>query len=192
MEYGIVCRKGNSALLKLLPEIMESNHAERELWKLLFGELHFELLELLKKIKQYDQLMIEIAKENEDTVRLQKLPGVGPITSLAIVASVNNINDFENGRQFSAWLGLVPKQNSSGGKTKLLGITKRGDKYTRKLLVHGGRLLVQHVTKDKSEWLYHLKTRRGYNKAAVAQANKTARRIYAVLKHKDQYDFNRA
>ena len=103
------------------------------------------------------------------------------MTSTAIVAAVNNYRDFKNGRQFAAWLGLVPKQESSGGKTVLRGITKRGDKYIRKLLVQGAPVELRLAEKRKNTWALKLKDRKGVNKTAVAMANKTARRIWAVL-----------
>lgn len=188
-EYGIVFNKGSHNLLKELPLLLECNkNTERDFWRLIFQDLYNELSELSSKVRKYDKLIVTISNKHPECKRLQTLPGVGPITAVAIIAAVNNINDFRNGRQFSAWLGIVPKQNSSGGKTKLLGITKRGDKYIRKLLVHGGRTMVQYADKEKTPWLYHLKKRRGYNKASVAQANKTARRIYAILKYGEEYN----
>ena len=124
--------------------------------------------------------------------RLEKIPGIGPVTASAIVAAVGKPHDFKNGRQFSAWLGLVPQQNSTGGKTKLLGITKRGDRYIRKLLVHGARMEVRYAKKRGNHWLMAIHQRRGYNKAAVAFANRNARRIWAVLAHDTEYQLEAA
>lgn len=110
--------------------------------------------------------------------------GIGPITASAIVATISDGNAFKNGREASAWLGLVPKQHSSGNKTILGGITKRGDRYVRKLLVHGARSVVNtcdNKTDRKNQWVADKKLRCGYNKATVALANKNARIIWAIL-----------
>jgi len=122
--------------------------------------------------------------------RLVTIPGVGPITATAIIGSVPDINGFKSGRHLSAWLGLVPKQNSSGGKQRLLGITKRGDKYLRMLLVHGGRAVVRcagNKTDKRSLWVVAKAKARGKNKAAVAVANKNARVIWKILKTDQVY-----
>lgn len=189
MEYGIVCNKGFFHLLDYLKNLQNDPNAERSLWKMMLQDLYNELLETIEKIQEYDKLISKIANKNEDGKRLMKLDGIGPVTALALLATINNIHDFKNGRQLSAYFGIVPKQHSTGGKTKLLGITKRGDAYVRKLLIHGARACLQYVSEDKDPWLYQLKKRAGYNKAAVAQANKTTRQIFAVLKKKDKYNF---
>lgn len=121
--------------------------------------------------------------ENESSQKLEAIPGIGPITASAIVATVGNATEFKNGRQLAAWLGLVPKQNSSGGKQVLLGISKRGDTYLRTLLIHGGRAVIRVVEKkDLSDnWLRNLISRRNKNVAAVALANKNARIVWALL-----------
>ena len=121
--------------------------------------------------------------DNEASRRLEAIPGIGPITASAIVATVGNAAEFKNGRQLAAWLGLVPKQNSSGGKQTLLGISKRGDTYLRTLLIHGARSVIRFAeNKAKPEsWLRKLMARRNKNVAAVALANKNARIIWALL-----------
>ena len=115
-------------------------------------------------------------KENEASQRLEAIPGIGPITASAIVASVGNAAEFKNGRQFAAWFGLVPRQHSSGGKQVLLGISKRGDTYLRTLLVHGARAVIRFAGKkaEPESWLRQLIARRNKNIAAVALANKKA------------------
>lgn len=143
-------------------------------------EMDRQVLELESQIKQWH-------RENEASRKLEAIPGIGPITASAIVATVGNATEFKNGRQLAAWLGLVPKQCSSGGKQVLLGISKRGDTYLRTLLIHGARAVIR-VAEKKAEpdsWLRKLMSRRNKNVVAVALANKNARVIWALLA-KDQ------
>ncbi len=115
--------------------------------------------------------------------KLEAIPGIGPITASAIVATVGDAREFKNGRQMAAWMGLVPRQNSSGGKQTLLGISKRGDVYLRTLLIHGARAVIR-LAENKAEpssWLRKLMARRNKNVAAVALANKNARIVWALL-----------
>ena len=189
LEYGIIIPRGRAHLVRSLTELItESEHSKRLLWRETFEALRDEFRELEEKVKHYDRILRRISQENEACQALEELRGVGPVTSTAIVAAVGNPADFKSGRQFAAWLGLVPKQYTTGGKPKLLGITKRGDKYIRKLLVHGGRSEVQLAKKRENTWLLALKERRGFNRASVAQANKNARRIWATLNnfHKEK------
>jgi len=118
------------------------------------------------------------------------IPGVGPLTATALVAAVSDASAFKNGRQFAAWLGLVPRQHSTGGKDRLLGISKRGDSYLRKLLVHGARTTIRWVgrkTDRRSPWIRQLVERRGKNRTAVAVANKNARIVWALLTSHQDY-----
>ncbi len=141
-----------------------------------FKELNRQVEELELQIKLWH-------KENEASQRLEAIPGIGPITASAIVATVGNATEFKNGRQLSASLGLVPKQRSSGGKQTLLGISKRGNTYLRTLMIHGARAVIRFA-ENKAEpdsWLRKLMMRRNKNVAAVALANKNARIIWALL-----------
>ena len=116
--------------------------------------------------------------------RLMTIPGIGPLTATALVAAVSNASAFKNGRQFAAWIGLVPRQHSTGGKPRLLGISKRGDVYLRTLFIHGARATLRWLrlkTDRRSTWLRGLMDRRGKNKAAVALANKNARIAWVLL-----------
>lgn len=139
--------------------------------------------------RQVEELEHEIQRwhrSNEASCKLAEIPGVGPITASALAASVGDAKAFKNGRQMAAWLGLVPKQHSSGGKPTLLGISKRGDTYLRTLMIHGARALVRYAnekTESASGWLLGLVARRNANVAAVAQANKNARIAWALLAH---------
>ncbi|SBS33288.1 Transposase IS116/IS110/IS902 family protein [Marinomonas spartinae] len=119
-----------------------------------------------------------------------KVEGIGPLTATALIATVGDIREFKNGRQFSAWLGLVPRQRSSGGKTRYGRITKRGDVYLRTLLVHGARAVMRFIDNNhdrKSKWVKAIKERRGFNKAAVALAAKHARILWAILSKGSDY-----
>ena len=142
-----------------------------------------QLQQLLKRAQESEM-------SSEVCQRLGKVPGIGPVTATAIVAAVSDASVFKNGRQMAAWLGLVPKQDSSGGKTTLLGISKRGDVYLRTLLIHGGRSVV-HSAKNKtdkySQWVLKKEMSRGRNKAAVAVANKNARILWKLLKSAECY-----
>lgn len=184
-EYGVVVGRQVGQLRRRLPEILED--AENELTGFgrgLFAELYEELVRLDKRIAACDQQIDQIFKGSELCQRLVEVEGIGPITATALVASVSDPKVFQKGRQMSAWLGLVPKQNSTGGKTVLLGISKRGDRYLRTLLIHGARAVVSRAEgKDdaRSRWINQLKQRCGMNKACVALANKNARIVWALM-----------
>jgi transposase len=118
------------------------------------------------------------------------IPGIGPITATALIAAVGEVSGFSNGRQFSAWLSLVPKQHATDGQTRLLGISKRGDSYLRKLLIHGARATLRWArttTDRRSQWIRGLLERRGWNRTAVAVANKNARIVWALLSRAEVY-----
>lgn len=184
-EYGVIIAKGIGHLRKQLPLILEA--AENELTvkgRALFADLYEELCHLDKKINQYDEKLAIIFKNNSVCQRLAEIEGLGVISTTALIAAVGNPDVFKNGRQMSAWLGLVPRQHSSGSKQLMLGISKRGDGYLRKLLVHGARSVVyraQNKTDKRSVWINQLVQRRGKNKTCVAIANKNVRIIWAML-----------
>lgn len=190
-EYGIIVAQGVNKIRKALPEILED--AENELTMLgrqLFSELSEELREQDEKIAIYDIKIEAIFKSNEQCQRVSKIDGIGQMTATAIVSAIGDPSTFKNGRHFSAYLGLVPRQSSSGGKEKLLGISKRGDTYLRTLLIHGARSVVMHAKnkEDKrSLWINNLVARRGANRAAVAVANKNARIIWRLLAKNETY-----
>ncbi|MBN2143702.1 MAG: IS110 family transposase [Candidatus Aureabacteria bacterium] len=140
--------------------------------------------------EQLNRQLEEIAKKNEAVRTIQTIPGFGPINSLAFIISIGSIYSYKSGRDVSAFLGLVPKQNSSGEKIRLGGITKKGACYTRTLLIHGARAFVMHGMKfDKNKlWLDSIRIRRGYNKAVVAWANKMCRIAWSLLKNKSSYE----
>ena len=132
-----------------------------------------------------------ICRQNEDCQRILGIPGVGELTATAMIAAVPDANVFRNGRHMSAWLGLVPRQSSSGDKQKLLGISKRGDRYLRTLLIHGARAALSQckdVDSKYGRWLTAKKSTLSFNKAAVALANKNARIIWSILKSGKEFD----
>lgn len=190
-EYGIVLPTGVSVLRKRLPELLEDGeNGLSDLFRPLLADCYQQLQEIDKHIDFYTQALKRHAQHNEAIRRLQTIPGYGPIVASVYHAVVGNGQGFRKGRDVSASLGLVPKQHSTGGKTVLLGISKRGDRYLRSLLVHGARAVVrQAANKDDalSRWINKLKATRGFNKTAVALANKMARIGWVILRHETVY-----
>jgi transposase len=183
-EFGIVLPKRIAAITQGMPEILED--AENGLpgaMRRLLERLTENLKEMDRHVKDLETQIRSWHNENEDSKKLEAIPGIGPITASAIVASVGDAREFKNGRQLAAWIGLVPKQNSSGGKQALLGISKRGDTYLRTLLIHGARAVARFAEKkaEPQSWLRELMARRNKNVAAVALANKNARIVWALL-----------
>ena len=183
-EFGIIIPQGIRSITKRMPEILED--AENGLP----GAMRNLLERLTENLKEMDRQVNELEakiqlwhRENAASLKLAEIPGLGPITASAIVATVGDAREFKNGRQLAAWLGLVPKQHSSGGKPTLLGISKRGDTYLRTLMIHGARAVIRFA-ENKAEpnvWLGKLMARRNKNIAAVALANKNARVVWALL-----------
>jgi transposase len=190
-EYGLVVPKGPAALRKRIPELLED--AENGLsfgFRALLAELQEELKTLQQDIDTVSERIEREVRQDEDGRRLLEVPGIGPLTASALIAAVAGARQFRNGRQMAAFLGLVPRQHSSGGKSRLLGIHKRGDGYLRGLLIHGARSVLQYATDkpdDRSRWLMNLAARRHRNVAIVAQANKTARIAWAILTTEQRY-----
>ena len=183
-EFGIVVPQGIHSIGKLMPDILED--AENGLpgtMRHLLKRLNDHLKELGRQVEELELQIKLWHKENESSQKLEAIPGICPITASAIVATVGNAREFKNGRQLAAWLGLVPKQRSSGGKQILLGISKRGDTYLRTLLIHGARAVIRFAESkaEPESWLNKLIMRRNKNVAAVALANKNARIIWALL-----------
>jgi transposase len=193
LEYGVCMAKGYPTLRKRLPEIIDDTkngltNSTREL----FSMLYIELIDLDEKVSVYDKKLQTIFKENEGCQRISKIAGVGPIVATAILTQLSDPAYFKNGRHFAAYLGLVPKQHSSGGKERLLGISKRGNKYLRTLLIHGARSALIRIDKKsgkQSEWLKQLIARVGINRATVALANKNARVIWAMFARNEAYRY---
>ena len=191
-EYGIIVPRGICQIGKRLPAILEDGENDLPgLFRRLLQRLGEHLKELDRQVSELDAQIQLWHRQHEGSCRLAQVPGIGPITASALVASIGDAKSFENGRQLAAWLGLVPRQHSSGGKTALLGISKRGDGYLRTLLVHGARAVLR-VAESKpnyaASWIAGLVERRHPNVAAVALANKNARIVWALLRHDRNYD----
>jgi len=185
-EFGLIIPQGIGNIAKRIPELIED--ACNELpgsFRLLIDRLMTHLKELDRQVCELEARIKVWHRESELSSRLEKVPGIGPITASALVATIGDAKSFDNGRQLSAWMGLVPKQNSSGGKTNLLGISKRGDSYLRTLLIHGARSAIlagqRKAEGNVDSWLKGLLQRRNHNVAAVALANKNARIVWALL-----------
>jgi len=195
-EHGIVIARDIAQLRKRLAEIIGDSAGELSaLLQSLMRELHAELLALDVRVRSFDLRLREIFRNSEQCQRLGKIEGIGPITATALVAAVGDRSSFKNGREFAAWLGLVPKQRSSGGRQRLFGISKRGDRYLRTLLIHGARAALARVggkQDPRSAWLGRLRLRRHPNIAAVALANKNARIVWAMLRGEEAYDMRRS
>ncbi len=184
---------------KRLPEILEdAENALPGLFRQLLRQLGEHLKTLTQLVEEMEQQIQQWHSENEASQKLAAVPGIGAITATAMVASVGDARNFSNGRQFAAWLGLVPRQHSSGGKPTLLGISKRGDRYLRTLLIHGARSVIEaaerrtkpvvlEASTQQRSWLQALVLRRNKNVAAVALANKNARVIWALLAQDRHY-----
>ena len=193
-EYDIVISRRVESLRNALPDILED--AENKLtadFRILLKGLQEDLIHLDDRIGSQDQVIKRLAQEHEGAKRLQQLRGIGPITATALIAAIGDGRQFARGRDAAAWCGLVPGQHSSGGKSKLLGISKRGDTYLRTLMIHGARAVLRYPqNKDDrlSQWLQKLCNRRNKNIAAVALANKTMRMAWALLVRGQDYDPN--
>lgn len=182
-EFGIVVPPGIGQLGKRMAQILEDGeNGLPGVMRQLLQRLNAHLKELDREVNELEAQIQAWYRDNEASRKLAEIPGVGPITASALVASIGDGKSFENGRQLSAWLGLPPRQHSTGGKANLLGMSKRGDVYLRTLLIHGARSVIRQVEDKEGEgWLKQLLRRRNKNIAAVALANKNARIVWALL-----------
>ena len=191
MEYGITLPQGLGHIVKCVPAILEDGENELPgVFRQLLQRLADHLKELDYQVKELETQIQVWHRENDASRKLAGIPGIGPITASALVASIGDASNFKNGRQLAAWLGLVSRQHSSGGKQILQGISKRGDAYLRTLLIHGARSVIRVAagkTNQTSSWLLNLVERRHKNVAAVALANKNARIVWALLTHQREY-----
>ncbi len=190
-EYGVVIAPSPGKVRAMLPTLLEDEHEYlTPLAKATFRALYEHLLDLEQRIEQMDDRLGQLFTEHPMCQKIAAVPGIGPLTATALVAAIPAPQLFRNGRHLAAWLGLVPRQQSSGERVVLRGISKRGDRYLRTLLIHGARAVVSRAegTGDpQSRWMSELKQRRGTAVAAVALANKNARVVWAVLAHEDVY-----
>jgi transposase len=190
-EYGVVIGVGLDRLRRALPEIVADDaNGIPGIAREVIADATEQLRELDTRIAAYDRRIAALARASEPVQRLMKIEGVGPVTATALVACVGDAKVFNNGRQFAAWLGLTPRQHSTGGKQRLGAMTKHGDVYLRTLLIHGARAVLRVTPKRcdaKSRWAETLRRRRPDNVAAVALAAKHARIIWAILAHARDY-----
>ena len=188
-EYGIVLRQGRwHFATQASAAIADADLSD--LARVIFGELLDQLDDLDRRVKRLDATMVALCRTNAICRRLAKLPGVGPVVATAIVAAVNDGRQFRSGREMAAWIGLVPRQYTTGGKPRLGGIGRRANHYLRRQLIHGARAVVSRLPKHddpRSIWLKALLARRGFNRTIVALANKTARIAWALLSREEEY-----
>ncbi|GAC1336015.1 MAG: IS110-like element ISPa11 family transposase [Collimonas sp.] len=194
-EFGLIIPVGIAYVYQRVPLLLD---AADDSLPGAFKALVLRMLDHLKDLdRQVGELEVQIQawhRSNALSRKLEGIPGIGPITASALVASVGDAKNFVSGRQLAAWLGLVPRQHSTGGKSTLLGISKRGDTYLRTLLIHGARSVILQAGRkpDGQGWLHNLLARRNKNVAAVALANKNARTVWALLAHDRQYQHDYA
>jgi transposase len=189
-EYGLIAPKELSALRRALPCWLEdADNGLTDRFRRLLDGLWCDFRALDERVIEFDSEIAELAR-SEPAMRLQQLRGIGPMIATALLAAVGDATQFTNGRQLAASLGLTPRQHSSGGKERLLGISKRGDAYLRTLMIHGARSAIR-TAKNKDDrvslWALRVAARSHPNVAAVALANKTARMAWAMLRHGTNY-----
>jgi transposase len=190
-EFGLILPKGRYSAQHDIPGILEDgDNGLPMLARRLLNDTYLRLRTLNEQILAYDRELNHLVKDSEPAQRLMTIPGIGAITATALLASVGDPRQFKNGRQFAAWLGLTPRQYTTGGKIRLGRITKKGDAYLRTLLIHGTRAVLSTI-KDKDDKLSHwsraLIERRGYKRAAVALAAKNARIVWALMVRNETY-----
>ncbi|MDE1474552.1 IS110 family transposase [Xenorhabdus bovienii] len=187
LEFGETVHKGRASLDKAMPEVFERLRGKLAPFLLgLLEEQYHRLNEIDEQIEQVEKQLIAWAKQNTDCQRIMKIPGIGVLIATATIATMGDSSAFRSGREFSAYLGLVPKQTGTGGRVKLLGISKRGDTYLRTLFIHGARVATL-LTKTPLPWVTELKKRRLVCVAIVGMANKLARTVWVLVAHQREY-----
>ena len=191
LEFGVAVSCGRRKLLNQLPELLDAGEAElTDVDRGLLWELYEELLGLEARMAELDERIAREARAHEPCQRLREVPGIGPVVSTALLASAGDAREFASARHFSASLGLVPRQHSTGGRSRLFGISKRGDKYLRTQLIHGARAFLRVAARrdDRlARWAVTVQERRGTNVAIVAVANKLARIAWVLLARGERY-----
>lgn len=190
-EYGVFLPVGIRPFRARLPEVLEdADNALTTLTREIIADQAQRLRELDERIAAYDRRIDRSFRASDVCQRLASVAGVGPVAATALVAAVGDARYFKNGRHFAAWLGLVPRQHSTGDRQRLLGISKRGDTYLRTLLIHGARSVMRRCdgrTDARGQWMRKLRDRRGFNRACVALANKNARILWALMVNEETY-----
>jgi transposase len=191
LERGIVFPKGRSRLMRRLDEIGVDGLSVSPRVRQLLADLREEWAALDKRITAYDEEFAALTRTDAQARRLSSVPGVGAINATALLAAIGDGSAFARGRDLASWLGLTPRQHSTGGKTKMLGISKRGNRYLRKQLIHGARAALPHLAAKPTRmgaWLRDMLTRSHPNVVVVALAAKLARIVWAVLRHESSFD----
>jgi len=192
LEYGLVIPQGIRAVFVEVPNILEdAENALDARMRCLLQDLAEHLKALDARVERLDGMIADSNRQDARVAQLEAVPGIGPLTASALVATVGNVENFDEGRSLAAYVGLVPRQHSTGGKTTLLGISKRGDRYLRTLLIHGARSVIRAAENRQDAlgaWIRQLLSRRSKNVVAVALANKNARIVWALLKHQRKFD----
>lgn len=205
-ERGILIPQGPSRFKSMIPQICSEHWEEFSgAFQALLSDNYADFQNLEEEIRRLDKLLKEQAHQNDACKRLMSIPGVGPLTATALVSQVNDAKHFKNGRQLSAYIGMTPRERSSGGKQKLLGITKRGNKRLRTLLIMAARAIINGISRRKRDkdgaicvlsdfdvWALSLKEKLGIFKGAVAIANKLVRIAWAVLSRNEPFIINKA
>jgi len=189
-EFGIIVAKGEAAFRTRIIELLDNSTLLPQVKSVLI-DAYEEYVILSKRVKEYKKKIEQLVKQDKDSRRLLTIPGFGPLSASAFACLVKD-QPFTKGRQAAAWIGLTPKEHSSGEKRQLLGISKRGHRYLRSLLVHGARSSVKEAMKktepnQREAWIQRLVLERGYNKGVVALANKNARIAWAMLGQQQEY-----
>ena len=191
LEHGITVVTGPAHLKRQIPSILEdADNLLSPRMRTLLLELRDEWVKLEEQIDAVNRELAEVANKDDGCRRLLTIPGIGPLTATALTAAIGNGAAFRKSRDLAAWLGLVPRQHSTGGKARLLGISKRGNPYLRRLFVHGGRAVLARVKRERHQfggWLDRLEARSPRNVAIVAMANKIARMAWAILTSGQSY-----
>ncbi|MCB1349592.1 MAG: IS110 family transposase [Maritimibacter sp.] len=191
LDRGIAFGQSITRARRMIPQIVEDTDNDlTELCREILSSLLELMAEIDERVREFDRRIDQVFRASEACQRVGRIRGVGPKTATAVIAAVGDGRDFDNGRHMAAWLGLVPRQHSSGDRTILMGISKRGDQHLRTLLVHGARAVVRTAvgkTDRFSRWVNELRERRGTNRAIVAVANKNARIIWALLARNEEY-----
>jgi transposase len=181
-EFGIVLPEGHRVLLQRIQAELAKAQEQGRLPTVVVLSVQEQLQRidaLQNDIDRLDKRLASLVRQNQHMQALQAIPGIGPLTATALVATATDLSTFDSGRQFAAWLGLTPRQSGTGGKTRQLGLSKRGDVYVRTMLMHGARAVIAKST--RSSWIERLLQRRPYSVVVAALANKLARTAWAVL-----------
>lgn len=191
LEFGITVPRGIHKLRQQLPLVLEDgDNGLPDGTRALLHELWRDLMSLDERLEWIDRRLGEYAAQDPRAQLLRQVPGVGVIVATALVAAIGDGRAFRRGRDFAAWLGIVPQQYSTGGRTRLLGISKRGNSYLRKLVIHGARAVAQYADRREDalgHWLRRLQARKPKNVVTVALANKLARAMWVVLRHRADF-----